>query len=242
MTQLGNTERLESILQAVVEQYIATAKPVSSKQLFDDHDFGVSPATLRNDLAELETGGYIEQPHTSAGRIPTEMGYQYYITHFLHKRSLTKRQQHQLSEAATSAPDSAVQTAKQMARAISSLTDEMVVMSIDGEEFYYTGIANMLRKPEFVDGREMMLEVSDMFEDMESVLDSARSKMEKDIEVFIGDKNPVSRHCAMIVAEYDQDGRQSVFGILGPMRMDYNHNINILQALEQFMNQQQKRL
>ena len=241
MGTLGNTNRLEIILRAIVEEYIATAKPVSSKQLFTEHDFGVSPATLRNDMVELEEDGYIEQPHTSAGRIPTEKGYQYYISNFLNQRPLTKRQKNQLQSAASGA-ESATQTAKSLAKTISQLTEEMVFASIDGEEFFTTGISQMLRKPEFLDQPDTMLQMSTLFDDIEHVMSDAREQMSNDIEVFIGDRNPAGRHCALIVAEYDNEGRQSVFGILGPMRMDYNTNITILKALEQFMKQQHKRL
>jgi heat-inducible transcriptional repressor len=228
-----DNDRLEQVLKAIVEEYIETAKPVSSKQLTEEHDFGVGSATLRNDMAVLEAEGFVTHPHTSAGRIPTEAGYQYYISHFLNQRPLTKRQRQQIDTAAESPAETSMQTARQLAKAISDLTEEMVVMSIDGEDFFYTGISNMLRKPEFLQERDAMLQASEIFDNIDHVMDRAREQMHNEIEVFIGNKSPVARHVAMIVAEYDQDGHQSVFGILGPMRMDYNTNIAILKYLEQ---------
>ena len=82
-------ERLNSILRSVVESYIESGEPVSSKGiLVREADMNVSSATVRNDLAELERLGFLEQPHTSAGRIPTEQGYRYYVDNLLTSREL----------------------------------------------------------------------------------------------------------------------------------------------------------
>ena len=67
------------VLRAVVEDYIRSQEPVGSTTLTRDHDLGVSSATVRNDMAALEDEGYLIQPHTSAGRIPTEKGYRYFV-------------------------------------------------------------------------------------------------------------------------------------------------------------------
>jgi len=64
-------ERKLAVLRAIVEDYVSTREPVGSKALVDRHHLGVSPATVRNDMAVLEEEGYIAQPHTSAGRVPT---------------------------------------------------------------------------------------------------------------------------------------------------------------------------
>src|ERR687898_809105 len=72
-------ERKLEVLRAVVEDYIATEEPVGSKALAERHHLGVSPATIRNDMAVLEEGGYIAQPHTSAGRVPTDKGYRLFV-------------------------------------------------------------------------------------------------------------------------------------------------------------------
>ena len=72
-------DRREAILRAIVEGYVSTSEPVGSKALAQHHDLGVSPATIRNDMAALEEDGLIAQPHTSAGRIPTDKGYRYFV-------------------------------------------------------------------------------------------------------------------------------------------------------------------
>ncbi len=77
------TERQIAILGAVVEEYVATAQPVSSSSLVEHREINYSSATVRNEMARLEELGLLLQPHTSAGRIPTDLGYRYYVDHLL---------------------------------------------------------------------------------------------------------------------------------------------------------------
>ena len=72
-------ERKLAVLRAIVEDYVATEEPVGSKALVERHRLGVSPATVRNDMAALEEEGFITQPHTSAGRVPTDKGYRLFV-------------------------------------------------------------------------------------------------------------------------------------------------------------------
>src|SRR5437867_11570232 len=71
--------RKGKILHAIVEDYVETADPIGSEWLAAHHDFGCKPATLRNEMAEMSDLGYLRQPHTSAGRIPSDRGYRYYV-------------------------------------------------------------------------------------------------------------------------------------------------------------------
>ena len=74
-------DRRLAVLRAIVEDYVSTQEPVGSKALVERHNLGVSPATIRNDMAALEDEGLIAQPHTSAGRIPTDKGYRFFVDH-----------------------------------------------------------------------------------------------------------------------------------------------------------------
>lgn len=76
-------ERKRRVLRAIVDDYIHTAEPVGSRTVARKYDLGVSPATIRNEMADLEDMGYLEQPHTSAGRVPSDKGYRYYVDTFV---------------------------------------------------------------------------------------------------------------------------------------------------------------
>ena len=77
------TERGEQILQAVIQGFIDTKEPISSGWLYDQYDFGIKPAMIRLELDALENDGYLEQPHHSAGRVPTDEGYELFVRHIL---------------------------------------------------------------------------------------------------------------------------------------------------------------
>ena len=90
-------ERRATVLKTVVEEYVRTAAPVASQTVTDARDLGVSSATVRNDMTQLEREGYLTQPHTSAGRIPTDQGYRYFVDHFSAARSLPVGQRRAVS-------------------------------------------------------------------------------------------------------------------------------------------------
>ena len=83
------SERKKKILAAVVDEYIRTAEPVGSKAIAESGALHCSSATIRNELAELVAMGYLEQPHTSAGRVPTPMGYRMYVNELMEKQKLS---------------------------------------------------------------------------------------------------------------------------------------------------------
>jgi heat-inducible transcriptional repressor len=87
------TERQRAILRLIVREYVATGRPVGSKLLSDASHIGVSPATIRNEMAVLEARGYLEHLHTSGGRIPTNRGYRYFVTHLMGDVELSSSQQ-----------------------------------------------------------------------------------------------------------------------------------------------------
>lgn len=91
-------ERKKRILEAVIEEYNATAEPVGSTTIANEYELGFSPATIRNEMANLEELGFLEQPHISAGRIPSSSGYRYYIDHILKEKTLTTKEKQAIDE------------------------------------------------------------------------------------------------------------------------------------------------
>ena len=84
--------RKRKILQAIIEEYIETAEPVSSGNLVKNNDLRCSSATIRNEMADLEKSGFLEQPHTSSGRVPSEKGYRYYVDELLREDDLSRKE------------------------------------------------------------------------------------------------------------------------------------------------------
>lgn len=95
---MGLDERKKKVLAAIVNDYVFTAEPVGSRTIARKYNLGVSPATIRNEMADLEELGYIEQPHTSAGRIPSNRGYRYYVDCLMEKYCLTPQEREYIQE------------------------------------------------------------------------------------------------------------------------------------------------
>src|SRR3982751_3738135 len=99
MLNLPNMEiRHQKILAAIVKEYSETANPVGSKEIVDRYGLRVSSATIRNDMAELERAGYISQPHKSAGRVPTDKGYRFFINELMRRFELSEKERKLLRE------------------------------------------------------------------------------------------------------------------------------------------------
>lgn len=131
-------ERLERILKCAVESYIETGEPVSSKGILErDPQMRVSSATVRNDLAELERAGLLEQPHTSAGRVPTEAGYRYYVDNLLTESAIDEQLALSLKTAASPAAmsvDEFFQTAIAAFSRITGYTSAAVISRKDEDK------------------------------------------------------------------------------------------------------------
>ncbi|MGB2756477.1 MAG: heat-inducible transcriptional repressor HrcA, partial [Acidimicrobiia bacterium] len=120
LTTADVDERRAEVLRAIVEEYVASAQPVASQRVVARNGLKVSSATIRNDMHTLERDGYIAQPHTSAGRVPTDLGYRYYVDHLANTARLAGAQQRAVSdffEAAHSAMEDVLsQTSQLLAR------------------------------------------------------------------------------------------------------------------------------
>lgn len=119
--------RKKQILQAIVDDYIESAEPVASKSLVSKHDFHVSSATVRNEMADLEVMGYLEQPHTSAGRIPSDKGYREYVDSLMRVDELSMEESQEISRRIT---DSFDELTVLLRKASSTLADQTGYMSL----------------------------------------------------------------------------------------------------------------
>ncbi|GAB4171290.1 MAG: heat-inducible transcriptional repressor HrcA [Geothermobacteraceae bacterium] len=116
------SERNRTILEAIIEEHIATAEPVGSRTVARRHPMGLSPATIRNVMADLEDLGYLRSPHTSAGRVPTEKGYRFYVDTLLQVRQLTPKEQKQLSSSYQLRGHKVEEVLRDVSRSLSSIS------------------------------------------------------------------------------------------------------------------------
>lgn len=121
-------DRRAAVLKAIVEEYVETATPVASQAVAGSRDLGVSSATIRNDMTQLEREGYIVQPHTSAGRIPTDLGYRYFVDHFTQSGSLPAAQRRAVAEFFASAHSALEDLLHETSQMLAVLTSHAAVV------------------------------------------------------------------------------------------------------------------
>lgn len=122
-------DRKIKILEAIITDYVATAEPVGSRTIAKKYDLGISPATIRNEMSDLEEMGLIEQPHTSAGRIPSQNGYRMYVDNMMHKRVLTNDEIEFLKNAISLNVNRVEYLMQQTAKALSMLTSYTTIVT-----------------------------------------------------------------------------------------------------------------
>ncbi|KKR21888.1 MAG: Transcriptional regulator of heat shock protein [Parcubacteria group bacterium GW2011_GWE2_39_37] len=219
-------KRTEQILFAVIKEHVKAGTPVGSEILVNKYKLGVSPATVRNEMANLEDDGYIIQPHTSAGRIPTEKAYEYYLKNIKAKK-LSEQEVKALEEILNEKDEASF---KQTAKALAEIANTAVFWAFHRHNLYYTGIANFLSQPEF--SPTMIYDVSAIIDRMEEIIDKVFDDIDFEPQIFLGSKNPFSPICSTIVVRYKHKGHIGMFGLLGPIRMNYEKNIALINFIK----------
>ncbi|HRY63550.1 MAG TPA: DeoR family transcriptional regulator, partial [Patescibacteria group bacterium] len=137
-------ERQKELFKNIVLEHIDSAKAIGSEFLAEKYELGVSSATIRNDMTELETAGLIYQPHTSAGRVPTERGYHYFIKNYLDGNlKISEKDKNFIRKAKDlGARSTDRQEAKNIAKALAELSETAVVYCAGRHNTYYTGLSN----------------------------------------------------------------------------------------------------
>jgi len=220
------TPRQKQILHAVIEQYAEVAVPVGSSLLAKV--FNVSSATIRAEMAELERLGYIMQPHTSAGRVPTDKGYRAYVN------MLAEQEPEKHESRAERALTARLEDGGLPERAIRNAVDTLVELTHNlgiatiGNQLYISGLGNLFGQPEFVSSREVQ-QVAKLLDNLEPWLREAAPN--EPLSVFIGAENPIGRsaNVSLVISRFRSPfSDHSYIGTLGPTRQSYRDVMNLV--------------
>lgn len=221
------TERQKQILSQIIEEYAETASPVGSVTMAKL--FGVSPATIRSEMARLETLGLIAQPHTSAGRVPTDAGYRYYVNNLdatTERSSLSEREAEPVNRglhaievrvSSQSRADAAIRGAVDV---LVELTGNLGLATIGGQ-LYLAGLTRLFTQPEFMDTRRVQA-VARLLDNLEPWLREASPG--EALNIFIGQENPIGKNSevSLIISKFRSPfSDKSYIGVLGPTRQNY---------------------
>ncbi|MFZ1250118.1 MAG: transcriptional regulator [Candidatus Microsaccharimonas sp.] len=215
------TERQRLILAAIIEQHAEIAAPVGSVMLAKL--FGVSSATIRSEMVKLEEMGFIIQPHTSAGRIPTDAGYRFYVNSLNEAHA----EQPQLLDRSARAIEARVSGSDRADRAIRGAVDSLVELTHNlgiatiGDELYISGIGNLFSQPEFLHGNHAQ-QVARLLDNLEPWLREAAPN--EPLNVYIGSENPIGKSsgATLIISKFRSPySDNSYIGVIGPTRQSY---------------------
>lgn len=227
-------ERSLKILLASIKEFISTGEPVSSQELYEAHDFGIKPASIRAELLRLTDAGYLEQQHTSGGRVPTEEGYEFFVNQLIADMfgetlgGLVSLHESLLGELVGHRTDSL----------INELSEELHTLTIGYEpergSLYKRGFEELCSRLD-LNRRDEFLEIVRDFENLNERLGkfAASIKSADAPQVYIGKKSPITKspHLSIIADSYEIDGEPLLLIAVGPKRMDYKKPLKIFKAM-----------
>jgi heat-inducible transcriptional repressor len=230
------TSRQQKLLAAIVEQYAEVASPVGSSLLAKVFD--VSSATIRAEMVELERAGYISQPHTSAGRVPTDKGYRFYVNNLAEEQSSpAERRGERAFSARVQGGGLPERTIRNAVDTLVELTHNLGLATI-GDQLYMSGLSNLFGQPEFMNGQQVQ-QVARLLDNLEPWLREAAPN--KPLSVYIGSENPVGRsaQCSLIISKFRSDvSDHSYIGILGPTRQQYRDVMGLVEQAGRALEEQ----
>ncbi len=230
--KLDLRQRKEQILAITVDQYIETVTPVSSVFIASQYGIDLSPATIRHVLAELEEGGYLTHPHTSAGRVPTQKGYRYYVDNLMEEIQLLEEEKARIR--AEYDLESAVldKLLERTSKVLSETTHCASLVSIDGwgGRLLCRGMSFMLEYPDYQDVSKIR-GILAALDEKERLLGFINKKLQEKTAVFIGKELECEDidTCSLAVACYQsRHGYSGRIAVLGPTCMNYKRVVSVL--------------
>ncbi len=224
--------RNDIVLAIVVDQYIKTITPVSSAFIAHEYHLDLSPATIRNIMAELEEQGYLTHPHPSAGRVPTQLGYRYYVDHLMHEIQLLAGEKERIKFEYQKNVLELEALLEKTSKVISDLTHYTSIISIDGvpDKVFCRGTSFVVGYPDF---RELdnIRHILLALEEKERILEVINRNIEDKIKIYIGHETACSaiENCSLAVVSYKKEnGPSGRLAVLGPTRMDYEKVVSTL--------------
>ncbi len=216
------TPRQIGILKNIVREYIDTAEAVGSETLEKKYDLGVSPATIRNEMANMVKLGYFSKPHSSAGRIPTSKAIKLYINELMKEKEMSVAEEVEAKEKVWDLREGREKFLREATHELAQKTGTLAVSITDEGDIYYSGYSNILEMPEFydIDITKNLLSILDNISYFERIL----QKLEEECSVFLEDdfEEVLLKPYSFVFSPFEtRTHRKGTIGVVGPARMQY---------------------
>ncbi len=215
-------DRQKQILKAAVKEYQRTGQPVSSAMLAERYEFNFSPATVRAEMLNLDEAGFLAQPHTSAGRVPTDKALRLFVEE-TDEENLKQSDKIQIWQRMAQLHQESV---REMAQFLADSTRSLGISGFFGEakDFHEAGLKWLVEEPEF--GGEDLKNIMRSFDSLEEDFNRFFGNIEEETEIFIGHENPIKylRDYSLVITGFEKEGAKGILAILGSKRMNYLKN------------------
>ena len=236
------TVRQKEILTYTVTSYIETSLPVGSHALTQRYPLGLSPASVRNELGLLEEKGYLAQPHTSAGRMPTDRGYQFYVKEFVQEEPVNKEFLELIVQEMEQTIENLEDLMERVSSVLSAVAKEAVIVlsptSAKRPRLCVEGSRYILNQPEFQDLKKFQ-QLIETLEDKPSLIELLKQRISRSgVQVAIGQQELLEGiwDCSLVSAPYTCQGQQiGILGVLGPRRMAYGRMMGLVHQVAEQM-------
>lgn len=223
------TQRQIEILKAIIQEFTESGEPVGSEILEKKYKLGVSPATIRNEMVELAKKAYLKKTHFSSGRVPSAKGFRFYIKNLMKEKEVSTFDEVTYRNFVWDERQNIHKLLYLATKIMAQRTGLLSISVTDRGELYYSGVANLLNKNEFLN-----LELSkNLFGllDEDKYWDNILKQLyalEEDIMYMLGEedfRNPAFESCASVFGEFEGPHIKGFIGIVGPKRMYYDEVI-----------------
>jgi len=225
------TARQTQILKSLIDEYIEMAVPVGSENLDKKHNLGVSPATIRHEMNLLTKKGYLKQPHTSSGRVPTPLAMKFYIDQLMEERQMSLTEEVKTKEEVWDSRKDLDSLLEESTRILAEKTKNLAVAATDEGKVWRAGFSNVFLNPEFSDVHAC----ASLFSIVEEVDKMTELFFEKaisgsPIDVLFGEELdwPELTPVGIVATHFSVQGKNGALGIIGPVRLSYPTVIPVL--------------
>lgn len=226
------TERQTKILNTIIKEYIGSAEPISSQLLEKKYDFGIKPAMIRIEMQKLTDKGFLLQPHTSAGRVPTDKGYRFFVDNLLSREIPEIKDVFEIEKMLRGEGEDILRFASHLSKFLAETSSNLAAIHLLGKDFFFKeGWEEIFEEPEFEE-KDLIFGFTKLVENFEKNVEDL--KLNSKIKVYIGKENPfpkakdfsiISSRCIL------PDEEEGIISLLGPKRMNYDKNISLIKSL-----------
>lgn len=233
------SERQKNLLRSIIEKYIETGEAVGSETIEKEASLGVSPATIRNEMVRLTNFGYLRQPHTSAGRIPTSVGLKFFVDQLMEERALSLKDEVAIKEELTEQNPRFDKLLHHVAVVLADHTHSLALATDEEGSIFPSGMANILDIPEFydIDITRTVLSMIDRAEMLQNVF--GQLSPEDQIKIIFGDELnvPFLEPCGFVFTRYQSPSHNGILGVIGPSRLNYPSIIPTMRYFSQILSE-----